>query len=100
MAKILLAEDNLFLRDIYTEILNSEGFSISVAVDGAEALQKISLGGWDLVLLDILMPKMSGIEVLNQLKNQNPHTFAKRSVFMTNNDESNELKGVINTIRL
>ncbi len=94
MTKILLAEDDLFLRDIYAEVLKEDGFSFELAVDGEEALQKIMLGGWDLVLLDIIMPKMSGIEVLKQLKDKNPLSFAKHIVFMTNSEETKELEEV------
>jgi CheY-like chemotaxis protein len=92
MAKVLLAEDDLFLRDIYTEALRGEKYSLSVAADGEEALGKIAEGGWDLVLLDIVMPKMTGIEVLKKLKN--PHLLARHIVFTTNSEESNELDEV------
>src|SRR6266568_6067600 len=94
MAKILLAEDDLFLRDIYAEVLKEERFSFELAVDGEEALQKIMLGGWDLVLLDIVMPKMTGIEVLKKLNNKNPHSLVKYIVFMTNSEETKELDEV------
>jgi len=94
MAKILLAEDDLFLRDVYTETIRGEGYDISVATDGEEALQKITSGGWDLVLLDNIMPKMTGIEILEKIKNNKPHTLAKHIVFMTNSEESKSLDEV------
>jgi CheY-like chemotaxis protein len=95
MAKILLAEDDLFLRDVYTETFRDEGFDITTAVDGEEALQKLKEGNWDLVLLDVVMPKKSGIEVLKEIKVIPDKTYAKHIVFMTNSDEKKDLEEVL-----
>ena len=96
MAKILLAEDDLFLRDIYTEVLGNEKFDVTVAVDGEEALKDILQGNWDLVLLDVVMPKLTGIQVLEHVKSQAKpnHTYAKHIIFMTNTDELKDAEGV------
>src|SRR6266702_2398421 len=95
MAKILLAEDDLFLRDIYTEILTGEGFDLSVAVDGDEALKKLLKGQWDLVLLDVVMPKMTGIEILEYIKSKKADKrYAKHILLMTNSDEIRGIKEV------
>jgi len=95
MAKILLAEDDLFLRDIYLEILADEGFDVTAAVDGSEALSKILEGGWDLVLLDVVMPKVTGIEVLQKIKDQSPKSLAKHIVLMTNSEEAKDVAEVV-----
>ena len=98
MAKILLAEDDTFLQDIYTEALKEAGFTVTLAVDGEEALQKIKEGGWDLVLLDIMMPKLTGIEVLKKLENMDLHSLARHIVLLTNNEEVKELQDVIHMV--
>lgn len=95
MAKILLAEDDLFLRDIYTEILKSEGFEVTSAIDGEETLLQIKKGGWDLVLLDVIMPKLTGVEVLKKLKGMKPRSLAKHIVFMSNTDDIKSLEEVV-----
>jgi CheY-like chemotaxis protein len=98
MTKILLAEDDLFLRDIYKEILTSANYHITTAVDGKEALKKLQEGGWDLVLLDEIMPKMTGVNVLKKLNEKNLHVYAKKIIFMTNTDEMKEfdqVKGLV-----
>lgn len=95
MAKILIAEDDLFLRDIYVEILNKEGYNVTTAADGAEALEKFKLGGWDLVLLDVMMPKMSGVAVLSELRQSDPHTLSKKIVLMTNSDDQKQFESII-----
>jgi CheY-like chemotaxis protein len=93
-AKILLVEDDLFLRDIYKETMVSAGFDITTASDGREALEKIKQGGWDLVLLDVVLPGMSGVEIMDQVK-----TFlkkpAKHIVFLTNSDDTGDLEHVL-----
>jgi CheY-like chemotaxis protein len=64
---ILLADDDTSIVDLYRQYLESAGFAISVAYDGDEALEKIRREMPQLVLLDLLMPKKSGTEVLAEL---------------------------------
>ncbi|MGH7204052.1 MAG: response regulator transcription factor, partial [Candidatus Levyibacteriota bacterium] len=95
MAKILLAEDDLFLRDVYLETLRGEGFDVTAAIDGQQAFDAISLGGWDLVLLDVVMPVMNGVDVLKKLRDKSPKKLAKHILFMTNSDINSELNEVM-----
>lgn len=96
MIKVLLAEDDLFLRDIYKEVLENEDFDLTLAEDGEEALKELQKGSWDIVLLDVNMPKMTGIQVLEHIKTQgkSTKTYARHIVFMTNTDDMNDAKGV------
>ncbi len=91
--KILLAEDDEFLRELYSDVLKTEGYQVTTAVDGEDALQKFMQGGWDLVLMDIIMPKISGLDVIKKAK-ENPsfQNFAKSIVFLTNLDKGEEIK--------
>lgn len=66
--KILIVEDDQFLRDFYQELLSSEGFNVDCAADGDIAMGKIQLGGWNLILLDIMLPKRDGLQILKDLK--------------------------------
>ncbi|MBI4040052.1 response regulator transcription factor [Candidatus Daviesbacteria bacterium] len=66
--KILIIEDDQFLRDFYQELLTSEGYMVDVAGDGETGLTKIKQGGWSLVMLDIMLPKMDGLQVLKEVK--------------------------------
>ncbi len=68
MAKILIIEDEEILLNILKNKLQKEGYDVIVAQDGGDGIQKIKSENPDLVLLDILMPKMSGMEVLEILK--------------------------------
>ena len=83
--KILLVEDDLFLRDLYIEALTSEGFPVETAVDGEEALSKFTQNTWDLVLLDLVLPKFDGLQVLRKLKEAGKLNNSKKTVILTNN---------------
>lgn len=84
MTKILVAEDDFYLRDLYSELLRAEGFEVEQAADGPEAFIKLKEGGFDLVLLDIMLPKLSGLELLKKLQADPPLTENKIVVFLTN----------------
>jgi len=66
--KILIIEDDFFVRDLYDRELTREGFAVSTAEDGPQGLLKAVEEKPDLVLLDIMLPKMSGLDVLKTLK--------------------------------
>jgi CheY-like chemotaxis protein len=67
-ARILLIEDDKFLRRACEVSLKKRGFNVLTAADGEEGLQQARAGSPDIILMDILMPKMSGIETLEELK--------------------------------
>ncbi len=68
-AKVLLVEDDPQAVGILEPILISKGFSVAVARDGVEGLEKVKLVSPDIMLLDITMPRMDGIEVCRRIKN-------------------------------
>lgn len=91
-AKILVVEDEQYLRELYTDILTEEGYSVDCAEDGTQGLEKIKLGGWDLVLLDIILPGIDGIEIMKQVKRYPPANPIKKVVFLTNLDKDKEME--------
>ncbi len=66
--KILLVDDEESVRELYAEMLGKAGYAVETAMDGEEGLKKLKEGGWDVVLLDILMPKLDGLKVLDALR--------------------------------
>lgn len=82
--RILLVEDDRFIRDIYHELLTEAGFTVEMAVDGEEGLTKVSEGGYDLVLLDIMLPKRDGLDILKTLKEKPPANPNRQIVLLTN----------------
>ncbi len=68
MKKIIIVEDEEILRNLLQKKLIEEGYEVEVAVDGEDGLAKIKADRPDLILLDIVMPKMNGIEMLEEMQ--------------------------------
>ncbi|NQZ07246.1 MAG: response regulator [Algicola sp.] len=69
--KLLLIDDDQELTELLTEYLSSQGLNITVAHDGEAGLNKANATQFDLILLDVMLPKMDGFEVLKQLRTTN-----------------------------
>ena len=69
--KILLVDDEEHIRLLFKEELEEEGYSIGLASNGFEALEMLKTSQFDLVVLDIKMPGMNGIQTLNEIKKLN-----------------------------
>lgn len=82
--RILIVEDDQFLREFYQELLQSEGFIVDTAPDGEVGLQKAKEGGFHLILLDIMLPKKDGIQILRDIKLQPPAKSNGPIVVLTN----------------
>jgi DNA-binding response OmpR family regulator len=65
---ILIVDDEASIRDNLASLLERSGFKVAVAVDGQDALNKLSHVGADLIVLDVIMPRMDGREMLRQLR--------------------------------
>ncbi len=83
MAKLLLIEDDMLLVRLYQKKFTKEGHEVITARDGEEGLAMIEKEKPDLVLLDIMMPKLSGLEVLERIK-ANPATRSVPVVILSN----------------
>jgi len=68
MTRILIVEDESSFSEALEFLLGKEGFSVITAVTGTEALKKFEQGGIDLVLLDLMIPEISGTEVCRQIR--------------------------------
>jgi len=66
--KILIVEDDQFLREFYQELLQAESYFVDVAADGEIGLSKIRSNPYDLILLDLMLPKKDGVQILRDLK--------------------------------
>ncbi len=82
--KILLIDDDLFIRDLYHEVLEQGGYVVETAADGKAGLEKIQAGGFDLILLDIMMPQLDGIGILSELEINPPKQKNGPIVLLTN----------------
>jgi len=90
--RILLVEDEQYLRELYQEILLEQGFKVETAADGEDGFNKLKQGGWDLVIMDIILPKMNGLEIMRKIRSDPPLRPNKKVVFLTNLDKDEEIK--------
>ncbi len=91
---ILVADDQAANRELLDELLSSEGFNVLAAADGASALEHLNLVNVDLVLLDVMMPELSGFEVCAKIK-ANPETYLIPVVLVTSlSDKQDRIEGI------
>lgn len=72
--RILVAEDENVLNKMITKALVNEGYSVDSCFDGEDALHYLRMGEFDAVVMDIMMPKISGMEVVRTMRRENNHT--------------------------
>lgn len=88
--KIILVEDDNDLREMYKRKLEMEGYKISTAKDGISALSVIEKNKFDLILLDILIPKKDGFEVLQSIRSSKNDKLRSIPVLIISNLSSEE----------
>lgn len=96
--RILLVEDDPVLLKIYTDILSVENYSLETVSDGEIALEKIKNGGWDLVLLDFVLPTMNALEILEKLKSEPALTPNKAIVLLTNLEQDADFQKALKMV--
>ena len=74
MEKILIVDDERSMRDVLSIMLKRSGYEVTVASDGSEAIQQVGKDIFDLVITDLKMPKVGGLEVLKAVKEAAPDT--------------------------
>jgi len=79
--KILIAEDHADIRTLMSDRLTAEGYDVVIAVDGQDALDKIRQEDPDVILLDLMMPKIDGYHVLQEIR-ENPTTIKWQPVII------------------
>lgn len=94
MPKVLIVEDEKVLNEAYELVLQRNGFEVTPAFNGQEALAKTKDQQFDLILLDLRMPKMDGVEFLKKLKpaKNAPNT---KIIIFSNYDDQNEVDEAI-----
>jgi two-component system chemotaxis response regulator CheY len=91
--KILAVDDSATIRKSITFILGQEGMDITEAVDGVDALAKAKAEKYSLVITDINMPNMDGIELIRQLRQTEGYKFTPIIALTTENQDSKMQEG-------
>ncbi len=85
--RILIVEDDDTVAELLEEILGHEGYDAEVASDGLEGLVKLQTGAVDLAVLDIMMPNVNGVRVLQQLLEENSGALPVPVIVITGSPE-------------
>lgn len=91
MSKILLVEDDPMISEIYQRKFSAAGFEVRIAMSGKAVLDILLKESFDLVLLDIVLPEMSGMEILEKLRNpKNGYNLETKIVMFSNLSEKDD----------
>lgn len=90
--KILCVEDEHFIGELYTRALGRAGYDVTVEIDGAKALALAQTDQYDIILLDLMVPNMTGIEILAQLRDPAKTPKLHGKIIITTNLEQSEEK--------
>jgi len=90
--KLIVVDDDLYIRELYEEILKDEGYTVDTASNGEDALNKLKQGGYDIVLLDIMMTKLDGLGVMDALNKTQPPVKNGPIILLTNLDHDPLIK--------
>lgn len=91
MSRILLVEDDPMISDIYKNKMQEAGFDVAVSANGKEVIKKVQIEKFDLILLDLVLPDMSGMEVLRELKKSGKRDSEMKIVIFSNLDEQEDI---------
>ncbi len=92
---ILFIEDEKFIAEMYSDVLRQAGFSVQIEGDGVRGYEIAKSGNYDLVLLDLMLPSMTGLDILTRLRDskQSPlFTADHHAIVLTNLDEDDQTK--------
>lgn len=88
--KLLCVEDEYFISELYVRALTKAGYEVTVVVDGQEGLKLAQTDQFDIILLDLMVPTITGIEVLRRLRNQAETPKLRAKIIITTNLEQRE----------
>jgi CheY-like chemotaxis protein len=88
--KVLCIEDEHFISELYERALTNAGYQVSNVVDGVAGLAEAKTNQYDIILLDIMLPNMSGLEILNELRDPSKTPELKAKIIVTTNLDQGE----------
>ena len=88
--KILIIEDDRFISEMYARSLRQAGFEVDEVITGPEGYDKAKGGGYDIVLLDIMIPDKTGVEVLEDLRKSDGSGLPNTKIIIITNFEQDD----------
>lgn len=90
--KILVVDDDILVLEALQELLSSSGYEVRVATRGQEALEILEQEHFDLLILDIVMPKMTGFDVCKQVRKRDDEMSKVKIIMLTAKTEARDLE--------
>lgn len=88
--QVLVIENEQFISDLYARALHKKGYQVDVEIDGAQGLKAAQTDKYDIILLDLMMPNMTGVEILKILRDPSKTPHLKAKIIITTNLEERE----------
>src|SRR6185369_9276689 len=93
--KVLCIEDEQFISELYARALTRAGYKVTVEVDGQKGLDLALTNQYDIILLDLMIPSITGIEVLRHLRGEGAPKLKAKVVITTNLEQREEIRADI-----
>lgn len=90
--KVLIVEDEHFISELYSRALTKAGYTVTIATDGMNGFQMIMTDQYDIVLLDIMLPNLNGIEALNNIRERTKDSPLKTKIIIATNLDQEDAK--------
>jgi DNA-binding response OmpR family regulator len=91
--RILCIEDERFISELYARALQNAGYEVNVIADGEDGLHEAVNGNYDVILLDIMLPTMNGVDMLYKMRDQHVRPSMKSKIIITTNlDQKEEIR--------
>lgn len=87
---VLVIEDEHFISELYTRALGKAGYATKVVVDGVEGLKEAQTDQYDIILLDIMVPNLTGSEILNRLRAPDATPIRAKIIIATNLEQGEQ----------
>src|SRR5262245_50422178 len=91
---VVVADDDRITRDIVARMLRAQGYEVEVVGDGQAAVERVARGGVHLVLLDVLMPRLNGLEACRLLKGMTEQSFLPVVLVTAKTDSASSVEGL------
>lgn len=93
--KVLCIEDEHFISELYARALTKAGYEVTVVIDGQEGLQEAQTDKYDVILLDIMIPNITGIEILDHLRGPDAPQLHGKIIVATNLEQGEEGRAAV-----
>lgn len=93
--KILCIEDEHFISELYARALTKGGYDVTTVVDGQQGLEQAKTNAYDIILLDIMIPTITGLAILDELRGPNAPPLKAKIIIATNLEQGEDARAAV-----